>query len=206
MAALANRAICIEPAQPLQSNTPFFIPHHSSMIALHRTFLFSILGLLWIHALLPSAWAQEANVLGLPVVPQTKAGVPIAPQAGAPEARPGGPSRSPLTGELSLEHSALAGIGRLVITSKATFQTAQAKKDALAAAQAVQRGLPASCGRQCKPEKMAAPHILPSGNLKFEVVFHPLHQHLSQAQFSAILGSRPLNLSAEQLTPPKPAK
>ncbi|TAG26386.1 MAG: hypothetical protein EAZ37_09205 [Burkholderiales bacterium] len=153
------------------------------------------------------AFAQEANVLGLPAVPQPKPG---AAAASAPKPAPGispnsSANRDVLAGEMGLQHSALGGLGRLVITTRATFTTAGAKSSALDAAKSVQRDLAKACGKQCKPEKMAAPKILPSGQLEFDLSFRPLYQHLNQAQFLAALQSKPLNLTPEQLTAPAAA-
>jgi hypothetical protein len=88
------------------------------------------------------------------------------------------------------------------LTTKASFATAGAKSGAIDAARAVQRELGAACGKQCKPEKMAAPKILSSGQLEFELAFRPLYQHLTQAQFVAALQSKPLNLTPAQITAP----
>lgn len=150
--------------------------------------------------------AQEANVLGLPAVPQPKPGTAAPVGAGAaPKAMPMAPNnRDVLSGELGLQHSALNGIGRLVVTTRATFATAGAKSSAIDAAKSVQRELDKSCAKQCKPEKMSTPKILPSGQLEFELAFRPLHQHLSQAQFVAALQSKPLNLTPAQLAAPAP--
>jgi hypothetical protein len=153
------------------------------------------------------ASAQEANVLGLPAIPQPKPGSSAAAASAAaksgtaaPTAAP--PSRQALAGELGLQHSTINGVGRLVVTTRATFATAGAKSNAVDAARDVQKEVGKACGRQCKPEKMKPPTILPTGQLEFELAFSPLHQHLNQAQFLAILQSQPLNLTAAQRTPP----
>lgn len=155
-----------------------------------------------------NVFAQEANVLGLPAVPQPKPGSqPVGPAGSASAPKSAGvtpASRDALAGEMGLQHSALNGVGRLILTTKATFATAGAKSGAIDAARSVQRDLAQSCGKQCKPMKMSAPKILPSGQLEFELAFAPLHQHLNQAQFLAALQSRPLNLTPAQLTPPAP--
>lgn len=156
---------------------------------------------------LSAAHAQEANVLGLPAVPQPKAGASAASpakSASAPKAiSDSPPSRDILAGELGLQHSAINGLGRLVVTTRATFATAGAQSNALDAARSVQRDLVKACGKQCKPEKMAAPKILPSGQLEFDIAFRPLYQHLNQAQFIAALQSKPLNLTPAQITAPE---
>ena len=169
-------------------------------------------GLLAVLALLAaSAFAQEANVLGLPAVPQPKPGAAASPAgaasgakapggAGAAAATPG--NRDALAGEMGLQHSALEGIGRLIITTRATFATAGAQSNAMDAARSVQRDLGNACGKQCKPQKMATPKILASGQLEFELTFRPLYQHLNQAQFLAALQSKPLNLTPAQITAP----
>jgi hypothetical protein len=150
------------------------------------------------------AFAQEANVLGLPAIPQPKPGTAAAsaakPASGVSANTPA--NRDVLAGEMGLQHSALGGLGRLVITTRATFGTEGARSSALDAAKAVQRDLAKACAKQCKPEKMAAPKILPSGQLEFDLAFRPLYQHLNQAQFLAALQSKPLNLTPEQLTAP----
>lgn len=155
------------------------------------------------------AQAQEANVLGLPAVPQPKPGSAAAAAgtaaaaagvkapAGAPPA-----NRDAISGEMGLQHSALNGLGRLIVTTRATFGTTGAQGTAIEAARSLQRDLAKSCGKQCKPEKMAAPKILSSGQMEFELTFRPLYQHLNQAQFMAALQSKPFNLTPEQLTPP----
>ncbi len=149
-----------------------------------------------------AAHAQEANILGLPAIPQPKPGS-AAPQAATPSAAAASRSaRDVLSGEMGLQHSALAGVGRLIITTRATYTTTSAKSSALDAARLVQRDLTKSCGKQCKPEKMAPPKILPGGQLEFELAFKPLHQHLTQPQFMALLRSEPLNLTPAQLTAP----
>lgn len=156
-----------------------------------------------------SAFSQEANVLGLPAVPQAKPGAAASATsaASAPKTPGGAPSATPanrdaLAGEMSLQHSALNGLGRLIMTTKTSFATAGAKSGAIDAARAVQRELGVACGKQCKPEKMAAPKILASGQLEFELAFRPLYQHLSQAQFIAALQSKPLNLMPAQINAP----
>ncbi len=156
-----------------------------------------------------AAFAQEANVLGLPAVPQPKPGSSAALAAAAASAAalakpPAGTpaNRDAIGGELGLQHSALDGLGRLVITTRNTFATAGAKSNAIDTARSVQRDLAQACAKQCKPEKMAAPKILSSGQLEFDLVFRPLYQHLTQAQFVAALQSKPLNLTPAQLAPP----
>jgi hypothetical protein len=155
------------------------------------------------------AHAQEANVLGLPVVPQVKTTSPTGStsstatsSAASKAAAASTGSRDALAGELGLQHSALGGLGRLVITTKTNFATPSARSSAIEAARTVQQGLAISCGKQCKPAKMAAPKILSSGQLEFELVFRPLYLHLNQAQFLAAVQGNPLNLTAQQLTPP----
>lgn len=174
---------------------------NSRFSPLFRTLPALALGLLMAAA----AQAQEANVLGLPAIPQPKPGSAAPPAAGGGGATPRRTARDVLSGELGLQHSALSGVGRLLVTTRATYTTAGARSQALDAARSVQRDLAQSCGKQCKPEKMAAPKILPAGQLEFELAFKPLHQHLTQAQFMALLRSEPLNLTPAQLTPPAPA-
>ena len=155
-----------------------------------------------------SALAQEANVLGLPAVPQPKPGAAsnAGNSASAPKASPIAPiNRDLLSGEMGLQHSALNGLGRLIVTTRSTFTTAGAKSNAIDAARSVQRDLSIACGKQCKPEKMTPPKILPGGQLEFELSVRPLHQHLTQAQFLAALQSKPLNLTPAQLAVPSPA-
>jgi hypothetical protein len=160
---------------------------------------------------MPALAHAEANVLGLPAVPQPKPGssAPAAAPAGKPVAGASAAvtpvDRSVLAGEMGLQHSSLNGVGRVVYTTKATFATAGMQGAALAAARAVQRDITLACGKQCKPEKMAAPKIIPSGQLQFELAFRPLHQHLAQGQFLAALQSQPLNLTPAQLTAPPQA-
>lgn len=163
--------------------------------------IYAISGLLCFA--LPFAIAQEANVLGLPAVPQNKNATNASGGAGGKAPPVAANPRDLLAGELGLQHSALDGLGRLIVTTKATFATAGAKSSATDAARQVQRELSAACGKQCKPEKMPAPIILPSGQLQFELAFRPLYQHLSQAQFIAAIQSKPLNLTAAQMSPPK---
>jgi hypothetical protein len=151
------------------------------------------------------ALAQEANVLGLPAVPQAKPGTAAsaAGSASAPKPAPGtNLNRDVLAGEMGLQHSALDGLGRLIITTKATFATAGAQSSAVDAARSVQRELSKSCLKQCQPQKMLPPKILPSGQMEFELAFRPLYQHLNQAQFVAALQSKPLNLTPAQLAAP----
>lgn len=154
---------------------------------------------------LGSALAQEVNVLGLPAVPQPKPGAAASAGSSASASKTSvnaNPQRDILAGELGLQHSALNGLGRLIITTRSTFATAGAQSNAIDAARSVQRELSKACAKQCKPEKMAAPKILPSGQLEFDLAFSPLYQHLSQAQFIAALQSKPLNLTPAQLNTP----
>jgi hypothetical protein len=164
-------------------------------------------------ALLASAslFAQnEPNVLGLPVVPQPKPGsapaaVPAAKTNTAPAPTPPTDAdRSAIAGQLGIQHGIQNGVARLLFTTQASFTTAGQRSNAVDAARAVQRDLGKSCANQCKPEKMATPQILPSGQLQFELLFKPLHQHLNQTQFVAALQSRPFNLTPEQLKAPAP--
>jgi hypothetical protein len=151
------------------------------------------------------ALAQEANVLGLPAVPQAKptAAAGAASGASAPKTSPGtNPNRDIIAGEMGLQHSALNGLGRLIITTKATFATAGAQSSAIDAARSVQRELSKACLKQCQPQKMTTPKILPSGQMEFELAFRPLYQHLNQAQFVAALQSKPFNLTPAQLAAP----
>ncbi len=159
------------------------------------------------------AQAQEANVLGLPAIPQPKPGStpaaasPASAASGAASkasaaATPTPNNRSALAGELGVQHSSREGLGRIIFTTRAVFQTAGTRSDAIEAARTVQRDLNQACGKQCQPIKMAAPKILASGQLEFELAFKPLHQTLSQDQFVAALQSRPLNLTPVQLTAP----
>ena len=160
-------------------------------------------------------FAQEANVLGLPAVPQPKPGAVtnLAPvsaaasaAASAPKPAPGTyPNRDVLAGEMGLQHSALGGLGRLIITTRATFATAGAQSTAIDAARSVQRELAKSCLKQCQPQKMSAPKILTSGQMEFELAFRPLYQHLNQAQFVAALQSKPFNLTPAQMMAPAQA-
>lgn len=184
---------------------------HSSS-ALCASLLFGALAIA-LNLIAPVASAQEANVLGLPAIPQPKPGATSSPAAGAANAASapktsGGASaavstsRDVLAGEMGLQHSALDGLGRLIITTRASFATAGLQSNAMDAARAVQRDLGNACGKQCKPQKMAAPKILPNGQLEFELVFRPLYQHLNQAQFVAALQSKPLNLTPAQLNAP----
>jgi hypothetical protein len=155
---------------------------------------------------------NEPNILGLPVVPQPKPGsTPAATaksNANSPSSAasapppPTAPDRSAIAGQLGIQHGIQNGVGRLLFTTQATFTTAGQRSGAIDAAKVVQRDLGKSCGKQCKPEKMAAPEILPSGQLQFALVFSPLHQHLTQDQFLAALQSRPFNLTPEQLKAP----
>jgi hypothetical protein len=148
------------------------------------------------------AFAQDANVLGLPAIPQPKLGAAASPAKSAASAPAAATSRDILAGELGLQHSALNGVGRLIITTRATFATAGAKSAALDAARGVQLELGKACGKQCKPEKMSAPKFLSNGQMEFELAFRPLYQHLNQTQFLAALQSKPLNLTPTQLTAP----
>jgi hypothetical protein len=151
--------------------------------------------------------AQEANVLGLPAIPQPKPGSPatatntVNNKAAATELM----SRDIFAGQLGIQHSALNGIGRMLITTVKTFPTPAASSQALAVARVVQRELSLSCGKQCKPQTMTAPKILPTGQLQFDLVFRPLHQFLTQAQMLAAVQGQALNLTAAQLTAPAPA-
>jgi hypothetical protein len=159
------------------------------------------------YFLLGGAFAQEGNVLGLPAIPQPKPGAAASAPKAASSAVPNPQVNrdAVLAGELGLQHSAIGGLGRLAITTRSTFATAGAKSDAIEAAKSVQRDLAKACGKQCKPEKMATPKILPSGQLEFDLAFRPLYQHLNQTQFMAALQSKPLNLTPEQLAAPAPA-
>lgn len=151
------------------------------------------------------AMAQEANVLGLPAIPQPKPGSAPPAASGAASAAQSSkpvPTRDPISGELGLQHSALAGVGRLIITTRATFATAGSRGTALDAARLVQRELVNACAKQCKPLKMPEPKILSSGQLEFELSFSPLHQHMNQAQFMAAIQGRPMQLTLAQTQAP----
>jgi hypothetical protein len=111
-------------------------------------------------------------------------------------------NRDILAGELGIQHSALDGLGRIVITTRSTFTTPAAASNAIQVARTVQREMAQVCGKQCTPQKMAAPKILSSGQLEFDLAFRPLYQHLSQAQFIAAIQGKPLNLTPAQLAAP----
>lgn len=152
-----------------------------------------------------NAFAQTPGATGLatqrpPVAEMTRpASAPKKPSA------PPNAHLSVLTDSLGVQHSARDGVGRIVFTTGTTFTTAQSQRSATTAATSVQRGLAMSCGSQCKPEKMAPPKFLPSGQLEFELVFRPLYTHLTQAQFVAALQSQPLDLTPAQMTASPPA-
>lgn len=152
-----------------------------------------------------SAFAQDVNVLGLPAIPQPKPGSPAASAAAAKNQTANTPmpaNRDILAGELGIQHSALDGLGRLIITTRTTFPTPAAASNAIQVARTVQRDIATACGKQCTPQKMAAPKILSSGQLEFDLAFRPLYQHLNQTQFVAALQGKPLNLTPEQLAAP----
>lgn len=166
-------------------------------------------------ALLPHAsLAQEANVLGLPAIPQPKPGqTPAANIAPGTVSQSKGKTstssgvqvqatRAPIAGELGIQHSARDGVGRIIVTTRSTFGTAAARDTALDAGRLVQREIAQACGKQCRPEKMSAPKILSSGQLEFEIVFRPLYQHLQQTQMLAAIQGQPMNLTPAQLTAP----
>jgi hypothetical protein len=166
----------------------------------------------WAQSNLSQVFAREPNVLGLPPVPQPKPGSPaaIAAAAAASQAKAAGatataappPSdRSAIAGELGIQHNVSGGVGRVTYTTKASFVTAGERSNAVEAGKAVQRDIEKACAGQCQPEKMAAPQVLPSGQLRFEVAIKPLYQHLSQAQMVAALQGFALNLTPEQLKP-----
>jgi len=153
-----------------------------------------------------SAFAQEPAVPGVPALrPLSAEAAPTRP-ASAPKKPAATPpaSLTLLTGAMGVQHSARDGLGRLVFTTGATFTTNEAQRSATTAARSVQRGLANACGTQCKPEKMAPPKVLPSGQLEFELVFRPLYQHLTQAQYVAALQSQPFNLTPAQINVPAP--
>lgn len=154
--------------------------------------------------LMMSAFAQDVNVLGLPAIPQPKPGSPAAAAAANNKstAAPMSVNRDVLAGELGIQHSSLNGIGRLVVTTRSTFPTPAAASNAIQVARLVQRDMALACNKQCIPQKMAAPKILSSGQLEFDLSFQPLHQHLSQVQFVAALQGKPLNLTPAQLAAP----
>lgn len=156
-----------------------------------------------------SAFAQDVNILGLPAVPQPKPGSPAAAaaanSANAKAATPMPANRDILAGELGIQHSALDGLGRIVITTRSTFPTPAAASNAIQVARTVQREIAQACGKQCTPQKMAAPKILSSGQLEFDLAFRPLYQHLNQTQFVAALQGKPLNLTPAQLNAPAAA-
>jgi hypothetical protein len=161
-----------------------------------------------ISLLATSAWAQDVNVLGLPAIPQPKPGSPAAAAANAASAKSVTPmpaNRDILAGELGIQHSALEGLGRIVITTRSTFPTPAAASNAIQVARTVQREIAQACGKQCTPQKMAAPKILSSGQLEFDLAFRPLYQHLNQSQFVAAVQGKPLNLTPAQLAAPSAA-
>ena len=211
-AAGASLGICTE--APLNSHFSIALTPQSAQFQCENqamnsltpfTFRRSLIALtLW--SSLSGSMAQEANILGLPAIPQPKPGSAAANAAqaasAAKPAAPAAPNRDVLAGELGIQHSALNGIGRLVFTTRTTFSTPGAQSSAIEAARAVQRDLAIACAKQCKPVKMGAPKSLAGGQLEFDVAFTPLYQHLNQAQFLAALQSKPLNLTPAQLNAP----
>jgi hypothetical protein len=153
-----------------------------------------------------TAWAQEANILGLPAVPQPKPGSSAAaaaankPTASAPVAP--AINRAVISGELGIQHGIQNGIGNVQFTTKSTFTTPDQRSTAINTAKAVQQELSKACGTQCKPQKMPPPVILPTGQLQFTLSIKPLYQHLNQTQFVAALQGVPLNLTPAQITAP----
>jgi hypothetical protein len=152
------------------------------------------------------AGAQEANILGLPAVPQPKPGSPSAAAAANKPATsaPLAPAinRAAISGELGIQHGIQNGVGSLQFTTKAIFNTPDQRATAVNTARAVQQELSKACGTQCKPQKMPTPIILPTGQLQFTLSIKPLYQHLNQTQFVAALQGVPLNLTPAQITLP----
>jgi hypothetical protein len=156
----------------------------------------------------------EPNILGLPAVPQPKPGAsapasPGAPGQAAGKAAPAGAQplpatdpRSFLTGQMSIQHSVIDGVGRVVATSQGSYPTPEDRQQVLKAGVAMQAGLKDACGKQCQPMPMPKPEILPSGQVQVQFVFKPIYSHLSNEQMVALMQGKPMQLSDAQRKAP----
>jgi hypothetical protein len=171
----------------------------------------------------------EANVLGLPAVPQIKAPSEVAPSAtpGTPSAgKPGAkPSANPgasapkagasapvnqatndsalksvLSGGVTMASSYNSTTTTVRVTTANTYPGAVLAAQAIQAARLVQRDLKLSCGKLCKPAPMAAPQILKDGTLQFDMVIDGYQGQLSNEDMLSMMMAKPLPVPAA----PKP--
>lgn len=153
----------------------------------------------------------EPNVLGLPAVPQTKpgAGVP-APIAAQTAVAPPPDIRSFITGPMSIQHSAVGGVGRIAAVSQAIYKTSADRQMAIKAGEAMQSGVRAACGKQCQPLPMTKPYMTREGQVHIDIAFKPLYANLNHEQMVLLLQGKPVQLSQAQrtvlLAPVPPAK
>lgn len=114
--------------------------------------------------------AQEVNLLGLPVTPQTTAsGTKVVPVPQGPLIRDVN-SKAILSGGMQMASSYAGKLSTVRVTTLKAFTTPQDKTDALAAARLMQRDVSLSCGKLCKSGPMPEPKILPDGKVQFDLV------------------------------------
>ena len=116
-----------------------------------------------------AAFAQEANVLGLPAVPQTAAsGAKVAPAPTGPLIRDV-QGKAILSGGMQMASSYQGKITTVRVTTVNAFASPEQRVQALAAARLMQRDLPLSCAKQCKSAAMPEPKMLPDGKVQFDL-------------------------------------
>ncbi len=176
----------------------------------------------------------EANVLGLPAVPQVKApseavpsGTPgassaakpgaqtsVNPSASAPKAGASAPVnqaandsalKSVLSGGITMASSYGNTTTTVRVTTANTYPSAALAAQAIAAARLVQRDLKLSCGKLCKPAPMPAPQILKDGTLQFDMVIDGYQGPLSNDDMLSMMMAKPLPVpAAAKLAAPQP--
>lgn len=177
----------------------------------------------------------QANVLGLPAVPQPRAqpAVPPAPQAGASApkagasaaknaksgasaARPAAPAlpqesindaaaKSVLSGGVTMASSYEGKIATVRVTTNNVYQGDVYRSQAITAAKLVQRDLVASCAWQCKPAPMPTPQILADGKLQFVMAIDNYPRVLSYDDMITMLMGQPLAVTKPTATVAPPA-
>jgi hypothetical protein len=116
-----------------------------------------------------TAFAQEANILGLPAVPQTTAsGAKVATAPAGPLIRDV-EGKAILSGGMQMASSYAGKITTVRVTTVNAFASTEQRIQALAAARLMQRDVPLSCSKQCKSAPMPEPKLLPDGKVQFDL-------------------------------------
>lgn len=177
-----------------------------------------------------AVWA-EANVLGLPAIPQTPVVAPAPAASGAasgnkkavntPKSKStvnivtsdgstatkeitDGEAKAVLNGGVTMASSYTDQGAILKITTQASYIGKAQTDAALRAARLVQRDLRLSCDKQCKLAKMEPAKILPNGKLQFDLAIDGLGRVLSQADMVNMVLGQPLAKVATPTPAPTP--